>query len=241
MPSELWVALVGAAATILVAVAGGLVTLYAPDWKAQRDRQRQVQELEARYSDSLLRAADDLQSRIFNILKQSFLDAYVPSGHEEERFHAVTSTKWLVGRYFTWVVLLRRDAHSLALGGVDRGKALLELLERIDDRFASDRFGRSFRIWRAEQSALGELMIVERTGDDARRFDCLGYASFVKRLEEDQSFRRWFASLQETLTGGIDGRGRQRLAHLQNELLDLTEFLYGGPIPERDRIELPEG
>ena len=188
----------------------------------------------------MLRAADDLQSRFFNILKQSFLAAYVQSGTEEERFHAVTSTMWLVGQYFGWVVILRRDAHSLALGGVDRGKALLGLLKRIDDLFADDHFGRSFRLWRAEQSALGELMIVERTSDGTRRLECLGYTSFVESLQKP-SFSRWFASLDGALTEGIDDAGSERLAHLQNALLDLMEFLAGGPIPERDRIELPEG
>jgi hypothetical protein len=237
VPTDLWVAFVGAIATIVVAFVGGLIALYAPDWKAQRDRRRQVQELEARYSDSLLRAADDLQSRIFNIVEQHFLDWYVRSGTEEERFYAVTSTMWLVGQYFGWVLLLRRDAHSLALGGVDRGRALLELLREIEALFASDHFGRAFRLWRAEQSALGELMIVERTSDDARRFDCLGYASFVENLEEE-GFKRWFASLHDALNEVGTAPESKRLAHLQNALLDLTEFLFGSAIPGRKRIPL---
>jgi hypothetical protein len=238
VPTDLWVALIGAGAAVLVAVAGGLVTLYAPDWKAQRDRRRQVEELEARYSDSLRRAANDLQSRFFNIVMQNFLDAYVQRGTEEDRFYAVTSTMWLVGQYFGWVQLLRRDAHSLALGGVNRGRELLGLLDEIDTLFATDRFGRSYRLWRAEQSALGELMIVERASDDARRFDCLGYASFVDSLQEPP-FRRWFASLEDALREFrmIDA-GFERLAHLQNALLDLTEFLYGGPTG-MSRVEVP--
>jgi hypothetical protein len=192
-----------------------LVALHAPDWKAQRDRRRQVQELEARYSDSLLRAADELQSRFFNIAEQNFFDYYLRHGTEEEQFHAVTSTMWLIGHYFGWVQLLRRDAHSLALGGVDRGRELLELLREIDALFASDRFGRSLRLWRAEQSALGEKMIVERTSDDARRFDCLGYASFVESLDEP-GFRRRFTSLHDALIEIPSSSGNpasERLAH----------------------------
>jgi len=239
MPTELWVALVGVGGTILAGVAGGLIALYAPDWKAQRDRRRQVQELEARYSDSLLRAADDLQSRLYNIVQQKFL-SYVRLGTEDESFHALASTVWLVGQYFGWVLLLRRDAHSLALGGVARGKELLSLLNEIDALFATDRFGRSFRLWRAQQSAVAEVMIIERTADDVRRFDCLGYSSCVDRLGE-QSFARWFEPLKEGLdVTGIGDPPLDRLSHLQNALLDLAEFLYGGPIPGRERLPLDE-
>lgn len=229
--------LIGAGATVLVGLAGGLIALYAPDWKAQRDRRRQVEELEARYSDSLRRAADDLQSRLFNIVEQGFL-YYLQGGTDKDQFHAEVSTIWLVGQYFGWVHLLRRDAHSLALGGVTRGRQLLHLLDRIDALFASDRFGLPFRLWRAQQSALGELMIVERKTDDVSRFDCLGYASFVDNLDDDR-FRRWFEPLRMDLAELQSGGSTfERLAHLQNALLDLTEFLYGAQIPGRKRLAL---
>jgi hypothetical protein len=228
--------LVGAIATVAVAVAGGLATLSAPDWKAQRDRRRQVRELEARYSDSLRRSADALQSRFWNVAMLRFSQAYVQRGTDEERFHAITSTLWLVGQYFCWVELLRRDAYSLALGGVERGRRLLALLERIEELFASDAFkDQRFRLWRAEQSALGELMIVERAADHARHFDCLGYATFVDKLQKEQ-FKRWFVPLEDTLTGVETPP--ERLAHLQNALVDLVEFLYGGEVPGRERIDL---
>jgi hypothetical protein len=227
--------LIGAVATVAVAVAGGLATLSAPDLKAKRDRRRQVRELEARYSDSLLRSADALQSRFWNIAMQAFSQAYVRHGADEERFHAITSTLWLVGQYFCWVELLRRDAYSLALGGVERGKTLLSLLARIEELFSTDQFDPRFRLWRAEQSALGELMIAERGVDDARRFDCLGYATFVDKLQEEQ-FKRWFARLEDALTS-VDGPP-ERLAHLQNALVDLVEFLHGGEVPGRERIDV---
>ena len=236
---DLWVALIGAVATVAVAVAGGLVTLYAPDWKARRDRRREVRELEARYSDSVLRSADALQSRFWNIEMQGFSEAYVLRGTDEERFHATTSTLWLVGQYFCWVELLRRDAYSLALGGVERGRKFLSLLARIEELFATDEFAdQRFRLWRAEQSALGELMIVERAGDHARRFDCLGYATFVDKLRDEQ-FKRWFVPLEDALTEvRIGDTAPRRLAHLQNALVDLVEFLYGSEVPGLERIDL---
>lgn len=223
--------------TVAVAVAGGLVTLSAPDWKAQRDRRRQVRELEARYSDSLRRSADALQGRFWNIARLGFSKYYVQYGKDEERFHAITSTLWLVGQYLCWVELLRRDAYSLALGGVERGRSLLNLLERTEELFASNEFeDRRFRLWRAEQSALGELMIVERALDHARHFDCLGYATFVDKLQKEQ-FKRWFVPLEDALMVEVD-TPPGRLAHLQNALVDLVEFLDGGEVTGRERVDL---
>lgn len=228
---DLWVALIGAVATVAVAVAGGLVTLSAPDWKARRDRGRQVRELEARYSDSLRRSAGALQGRFWDIEMQDFPQHYFRYGTDEERFHAITSTLWLVGQYFCWVELLRRDAHSLALGGVERGREFLSLLAGIEELFVTDQFDQRFRLWREEQSALGELMIVERAGDDARRFDCLGYASFADKLQ-DEAFKRWFVPLEDALMEvRIGDPARKRLPHLQNALVDLVQFLYGSEFP----------
>jgi hypothetical protein len=236
--TDLSVALIGAVATVAVALAGGLVTLYAPDLKARWERERQVSELEARYSDSLLRSADALQSRFWNIVNGHFSAVYVQYGTDEERFYAITSTLWLVGQYFCWVELLRRDVHSLALGGVDRGRKLQTLLGQVEDCFATDVFDRRFRLWRAEQSALAELMIVERAADHAR-LECLGYASFVLKLENDK-FKRWFGPLEAALADveSRDSTPPKRLAHLQNALLDLVEFLHGGERLDRKRLEL---
>jgi len=229
--------LIGAVATVGVAVAGGLATLAAPGWKAKRDRRRQVKDLEARYSDALLRSATALQGRFWNIAKLRFSEAYIEYGTEEERSHAVSSTLWLIGQYFCWVELLRRDAHSLALGGVERGRQLLGLLNSIEELFSSDLFDARFRLWRAEQSALGELMIVDRDVDQARSFDCLGYATFVDKLEEGR-FRRWFTPLEGALLEmGKVGGPPERLAHLQNALVDLIEFLYGGAVLGLERVD----
>lgn len=214
------------------------MTLYAPDWKARRDRRREVRELEARYSDSLLRSAYALQARFWNLVNGRFSDVYVRGGTDEERFHAVTSTVWLVGQYFCWVELLRRDAYSLALGGVERGQQLLRLLARVEELFATDRFPPRFRLWRAQQSALGELMIVQPAVNNGRP-DCIGYATFVENLDRQQ-FKRWFAPLEDALQGPWRDPERERLAHLQNALVELVEFLNRGQVSGLERLD-PHG
>lgn len=207
----------------------GLIGLNGPDWLAQRDRRRRVKELEVRYYNSLVRAAYDLSSRLHNICEFRFLQSY---RNPDEQFHAETSTLWLVGRYFGWVHLLRRDAHSLALGGVPRGRRLLDLLEAVERSFSTDSRGPPLLV-RAQQSALGELMSVERPTDDRSRDDCLGYASFVDSLKEDR-FRSWF---EPFLTKLRDDESSQyeRVKEVLIPLEHLTVFLSEGVIAGQEK------
>ena len=88
--------LIGAVGAVVVAVVGGLVTVYAPGWKSKRDQRREVAELVSRYRQSLLTGADALQSRLYNIAMLDFLSGY----WVEDRFYAETSTLWLLGAVF---------------------------------------------------------------------------------------------------------------------------------------------
>lgn len=219
--------LIGALATLSVAVVGGLVTLYAPDFKRRRDQRREAEELEARYRSSLLTAAYDLQSRLYSIAGQEFLRFY----WNEDRFYAETSTLWLIGQYLGWVEIFRRDA-GLALGGDKRGDRLLALLAQIQAIFATDAPELGYmRVFRSHQSAIAEVMISDE-GRGTRRVKCLGYATFVKRLN-DQDFARWFSHVRddlEALAGREGMAGATRVATLQNHLVELIEFLDQGTV-----------
>jgi hypothetical protein len=82
------------------------------------------------------------------------------------------------------------------LGEEQSTRSLNECLQRVGRAFASSRdpapdgTPAPFMIWRHDQRAIGELMIVR--ADDAVR--CLGYARFTARLRDDD-FRRWFTPL----------------------------------------------
>ena len=98
-------------------------------------------------------------------------------------------------------------------------------LKSLDDRM--------FRVFRAEQRAIGEIMIRSRQDGD---MDCIGYADFCSRIENDQSFSRWL----DRLSKSVDELSRSenlvhpRLVALQHNLVDLINFL------DRDSIRFPE-
>jgi hypothetical protein len=219
---------------IAVAVIGALVTVvYGPTLKARLDRRRQAQDLEARYRDALMSSAYVLQARLFNISNEGLLtisDAFEHDAQVESQGYVHTSTLWMIGRYLAWVELLRRDNYFLALGTTSRGRGMLQSIERVTDAFSwesipSDPY---FRLFRPQQSAIAELMIVERESRGEVRSDCLGYATFTSKLEDkdDPVFRRWFATLSRDLEALPTSQAKsRRIIAVQHALVDLLQFL----------------
>ena len=217
---------------IVVALAGALVTVvYGPILKARLDRRRQAQDLEARYRDALMSSAYALASRLFDISRGLLADtdSLEHEAQAESRGYVHTNTLWMIGRYFAWVELLRRDRYFLALGTTRRGRGLLQSIEGVTDAFRleSDPSDPYFRLFGAQQSAIAELMIVERESRGEVRSDCLGYATFTSKLEDkdDLVFRRWFGTLSRDLEALPTSPGSKRIIAVQHALVDLHQFL----------------
>ncbi len=207
----------------------------------QIDLQRQQYEVVQRYREPLARAANELQSRLWNIHRGRFLGRYGPqsrrdrppattSGEPPLSDYAITSTVWLVGQYLCWVELLRREAQFLHLERQDETLRLQALLNDLVHAFSTDSLDRPLRVFSAHQRAVGELMIVQ--GRDAAgntRSDCLGYAAFHERLR-DEDFARWFTSLrQDVLRLAEAGGESQRLVRLQQLLVDVIDLVDPSP------------
>ncbi|MGH8898352.1 MAG: hypothetical protein ACRDZ4_15360 [Egibacteraceae bacterium] len=219
--------------------------------RRRASKEELVQELMARYREPLVRAAFDLQSRIFNIVRQGFLVKYCADGTEGEREYAVRNTVFVLAEYLGWVEILRREVQFLDLGDVERNRRLVEWLEAVSDILSTDRriTDPGFRLFRGQQRALGELMIepIEwtRAGakDEPARGRCMGYAAFVAKLETEPSFARWFDKLEadvERLAADPASAG-ERLIPLQQALIDLIDFLDDPParFPVAQRTKLP--
>ena len=220
---------------IAVAVVGALVTVvYGPILKARRDRRRQAEDLEARYRDELMSSAFDLQNRLYGIVAYDLLvrrDYEEGHAQAESQGYVYTSTLLMIGRYLAWVELLRRDRYFLALGTTSRGRELLATVATVGQAFASDGPDRHFRLFRPQQSAIAELMIVERESRGEARSDCLGYATFASKLEDENDlvFRRWFETLGSDVQASPTSlRESHRIKEIQNALLDLVGFLDPG-------------
>jgi hypothetical protein len=132
---ELTVALISAAAAVLAAlltvVVSARTTRVTAELQDKLERQRHqaskeelLEQVMSRYREPLVRAAFDLQSRIYNIVKQAFLVRYLRQGRPDEQEYACRNTVFVVAEYLGWVEILRRGVQFLDLGDVERNRSL---------------------------------------------------------------------------------------------------------------------
>jgi hypothetical protein len=73
------------------------------------------------------------------------------------------------------------------------------------------------------------------------RHECIGYAAFCDRLDEDEDFRVWFDRLRRDVDVLVTRDHDHRIIRLQNELIDVIDHLdsKGLRIPVDFRRRLP--
>jgi hypothetical protein len=219
----------------VVAVFGAVLTAVLGFWWQIRIAAATRLDHMSRYRDSLLWAAFDLQSRVYNILLSSDLAHEGPGrgfirffleGPEALAQYARHSTAFVFAEYFGWVEIIRRDIRFLDLGKHKANQQLIQLVSNISETInISGRYGPAFRVFRSEQRAIGELMIAPGSEPGSR--SCIGYVEFCRRLSEEEQFAFWM----EDLVGGVDHATTDmattigRLLSLQHQLIDLLDFL----------------
>ena len=204
--------------------------------QAEQDRRDRVAELVAAYQNPMLRAAYDLQSRIYNI-GRGFRGARDPE-------YFATSTVYVIAEFLGWMEIIRREMQFLDLGEQEASARLKAGLDRIQGTFASTsrRRGGEMYIYRGQQRAIGELMIV--TLDDplhtGLRSTCLGYAEFVDRLAASR-YARWLDRLRARVSE-LQPEDLDRLTDVQHALVDLIDMLDPEGVRfAANRDKLPRG
>jgi hypothetical protein len=204
-----------------------------------------LEDVVSHYRDPLLSAAFELQSRIYNLVLRGFA-GYLRGGDDGEKIYAVNSTLFVIAQYLAWTEALRRGVQFLDLGDVERSRDLAGRLENIRGAFSTDTSLQGpFRIFRSEQRAIGELMleatVTAQSGEVP--WQCIGYAAFCCRLEQDETFASWFARLDRDVRAFAASKAvaTGRLAALQNNLMDLVDFLDDPPLrfPSKLRSRIP--
>ena len=148
--------------------------------------------------------------------------------YPEERHYARASTLYRLGDYFGWIEILRRGLQFLDLGEEERTRGLVERLDTVSRTFSNTEWfpASVFRLFRDEQRALGEVMLEPAEGE-VRRYQCIGYATFVDRLDRESGFARWFERLGREIDKLSDPAPGQidRLIELQHALIHVIDFL----------------
>jgi hypothetical protein len=225
----------------LIAFSSAVITVWLTSRLARRtaefERIRNQEEGARRYREPLLRAAFNLQSRLYNIVQQRFLETFLIAGQPSEQEYAIENTLFLVGQYFGWTEIIRREVQFLAPGDVRQEESAVSHVEHIAEVFSGTNEIREpiLRVFRGEQRALGEMMLTrhEPATPSGPVWDCIGYAAFVKR-GDDVEMKHWFGRLRDNLEvlATHPGEHHERVIRVQRALIDLIEVLD----PESSRV-----
>jgi hypothetical protein len=229
MGTEIIVALIAAAVAVFSAALTlwgqyrtTLLTNQMEELRAAEQRRLAVETSEARYREPLARAAYDLQSRLYNILAQDFMGRYSERGGARERAYAIDNTTFVIGQYFAWTEIIRREIQYIDLGKDEQTSRPARLQDEIYFLFQTDRFPARLRVFAGEQRAIGERMI----GEGPRGPVSMGYATFLDQLNgvANDVLTKALRDDVEQLSGSL-GDARPRLIALQHAMIDLLAFL----------------
>lgn len=185
--------------------------------KLQAESEKNV----ARYSEPLVRAAADLQSRLFNILALNFVECYLEDGTPRERQYAISNTAFLFAQFFAWTEATRQEIQFIKLEDHVRTGKLSELQSNIYSILQTDKYSPEFRVFAGEQRAIGEKMLLQT----ATGLKCMGYGEFLSKdgFPNDPLLRALHAdvvNLEKSISVVTP-----RFIALQNALVDLMDFL----------------
>jgi hypothetical protein len=201
----------------------GLQETVAAQQQAQ-SRENSALDLMRTYQDSLLQAAQDLQSKLFNVLRLHLLRNFYFDGSFSEKEYSVENTLYVVSGYLCWVEVIRREVQFLSAVQEQQSQRMMQSLGNVAEVFLTSNLPATFRIFRGEQRALGEIMMTS-TDHNSNRREPIGYAYFLK-MRKDEEFSRWFRKLRMDIDDLANGGGNaERLVRLQNALVDLIDIL----------------
>jgi hypothetical protein len=242
-------------APVLTAAIGAFSAWQVSAWKYHREAADKATVTLQQNRDPLLRAIFDLQSRLYNIAAKEFFARYWSRDDDEQRRYARVSTLWLFGQYLGRTEILRREVQYLDLGSRATNREVQRRLNDVSSALASDAIGRenTFILYRSDQRAVGEFMVIARDTEGGKRPDCLGYSEFIeafagleRRAAEGQpeaqespvlDWARRFTTEIELIADAELSIGLQkRLVRVQRRLINLLDLLD----PERLRYPNPD-
>lgn len=185
--------------------------------KIENEKKRHV----SKFSEPFARAAYDLQSRLFNILRMQFIEEFFVNGSVRERSYAVNNTAFLVAQYACWAELVRREIQFIDLGEDNKTRQLLYRQDDIFGIWGTDSLSGGFRIFAGELRAIGEVLIQTHEKEAV----CMGYGAFLSEFPPGKNVlidavKNDIECLQEGLEGAT-----VRVRRLQHALIDLLELL----------------
>ena len=177
----------------------------------------------ALYVNPFLSACEELQSRIYKILKldglTSLRSRYPDGSYAEE-------TLYLMVRFFGWSAAVNR------YGPYTQDAEVIRLVTACRRAFSSSGARRPvgpFNFFIPEQKALGKMIMHSHEGEFGRELDTISFYEFRAMLasaplSDSEAVKQTVAELRKAQSAS-DIAGRERLAEAQAYLVDLLSYL----------------
>jgi hypothetical protein len=207
----------GIAVTVVATLGAGIWALLKWSSERRREQAQERRHADALYLNPMLFAAEDLQSRLYNLLDKAGL---VPLRKHEPKGRFAVETMHLFARYLAWEQLVLRFTYIATTPTVVRH------IQTIRDILSSDTGGLDpWCLFRPTQTALGQAVLVWRQGET-------GFADTVPLQEFEEMMSDGLAralgledavqSLRNaTVITDLPPRTHNRLADCQSELVSL--------------------
>jgi hypothetical protein len=180
-----------------------------------------------KYQNPLLRSAFDLQSKIYNICTGF-------KGYRDPEYFRL-NTLYVIAEFFGWLEIVRREIQFFDLDLERSTSQLKAKLDQIQHEFSSTSGSRddNLYIYRGQQRAIGELMIVQSAipGRVGPQRECVGYATFVEKCTESD-FSIWFQRIGDEIESSREQLPK-RFYLVQHALIDLIDHMD----PDRKRFQ----
>jgi hypothetical protein len=243
--------IVAALGTGIVAVGTGIWAVFTWVHQRRRDRRAERQRMAALYVYPFLFAAEELQSRLYNILE---LQGLKPLMDPVNAHPFAEETVYLVAQYFGWERAILRH------GPYTGDATVIRLTRAIRQAFATDSLGAELRIFHPEQSAIAQGMMRRVPGQLGQELEVMPSQEFRRALRPPSSRRTvgaWLGGSQQpsetssladigslrraiVTLAAADPKspppGAPRLARVQGHLVALLTYLE-----KKERLRLFDG
>jgi hypothetical protein len=179
-----------------------------------------------RWANPILGAVQDLEAKLRNILEDGGYLALNQDYRENVNprwsisyDYFMHSSLYVFAQYFCWIRMLQENLNFELFQTRQDRSDFFDAIEAVNDALGGfpPYYGPGDRqIFRLQQRAIGEQMIIKN--DNEKR--CLSYPDFIKKYDEDESFRKNIdplRSILENLDPSIAGRW-ERLINTQKQL-----------------------
>jgi hypothetical protein len=198
----------------------------------EKEKQDRIREQIIQWANPILRAVEDLNHRLGNILDKGYVAL-----NEHGRFasqwsityeYFMPSTLYLFAQYFAWIQMLREHL-SFELFQTEHTKvAFFKRIHAVGQPLAgfahvspNDCRGEDRQVFRLQQRVIGELLILR----DSHSPRCMSYSDFLEKLLEP-SFERHLEPLRVFLehVNPDDNCRWRRLEETRKALCNLMEY-----------------